>query len=78
MLVVNGSAPMLETLLPVALQRGCCLVSSSFKYFKGISRRTLSIKGFGISILPTRACRNLGLLQRLGEVGDLGTVGITI
>ena len=50
-----------------------------------ISRRTLSesnilttIKGFGISILPTRASRNLGLLQGLRKVGDLGTVGIAI
>jgi len=50
-----------------------------------ISRRTLSesnilttIKGFGINILPTRASRNLGLLQGLRKVGDLGTVGITI
>ena len=50
-----------------------------------ISRRTLSesnilttIKGFGMSVLPTRASRNLGLLQGLWKVGDLGTVGITI
>ena len=50
-----------------------------------ISRRTLSesnilatIKGFGISILLTRASQNLGLLQGLRKVGDLGTVGITI
>ena len=50
-----------------------------------ISRRTLSesnilttIKGFGISILPTRASRNLRLLQGLRKVGDLRTVGITI
>ena len=50
-----------------------------------ISRRTLSesnilttINGFGISILPKRASRNLGLLQDLRKVGDLGTVGIAI
>ena len=50
-----------------------------------ISRRTLSesnilttINGFGISILPKRASRNLGLLQGLRKVGDLGTVGIAI
>ena len=50
-----------------------------------ISRRTLSkssilttIKGFEISILPTRASRNLGLLQGLTVLGDLGTVGIAI
>ena len=37
-----------------------------------------TIKGFGISILPTRASRNLGLLQGLRKVGDLGTLGIAI
>ena len=43
-----------------------------------ISRMTLSesnilttVKGFGISILPTGASRNLGLLQGLRKVGDL-------
>ena len=50
-----------------------------------ISRRTLlesniltTIKGFGISILPTRASQNLGLLRSLRKVGDLGTLGIVI
>ena len=50
-----------------------------------ISRRTLlesniltTIKGFGISILPTRASQNLGLLRGLRKVGDLGTLGIVI
>ena len=50
-----------------------------------ISRRTLSesnilttIKGFGISILPTRASQNVGLLRGLRKVGDLGTLGIVI
>ena len=37
-----------------------------------------TIKGFGLSILPTRAFQNLGLLQGLRKVGDLGTLGIAI
>ena len=58
------------------------------RYNQIISRRTLlesdistTLKGFGISILPTRACQILGLfrlLQGLWELGDLGPVGITI
>ena len=55
------------------------------RYDAIISRRTLlesniltTIKSYGISILPTRPSGNLGLLQGLRKVGDLGTLGIVI
>ena len=52
-----------------------------FRRTQSESDISITTKGFGISILPTRACRNrrlLGLLQGLWELGDKGPVGITI
>ena len=70
----------------IRLVNGTCTPPPYGRYNQIISRRTLTesdilttIKGFRISILPTRACqmlRFLRLLQGLWELGDLGPVGI--